>query len=689
MALLQWVLTRVLAARGRLFVWVPVFLGTGAGLYFALPAEPSAVILGALAAGAVIGTLLGLSLKNGAGPLLIAVALVAAGVVLAGARTQIVSAPKLTFRYYGPVEGRIIAIDRSQSDAVRLTLDQVRLDRFAPEETPGRVRISLHGRQGFMDPVPGLRVMTTASLSPPGGPVEPGGFDFQRMAWFRGLGAVGYTRVPVLALAPADEGRAGLMVHRLRSQISNWVRAAMPGEAGAFAAAIMTGDRAAMGRDSLKALRGSNLAHLLAISGLHMGLLTGFVFAALRYGLALIPWLALRWPTRKIAAVVALMAGAFYLALSGGNVATQRAFIMVAVMFGAVLVDRRAISLRSVALAAVFVLILRPEAVTEPGFQMSFSATTALVAVFAALRNWQGWRAPRWATPFVAVLITSAVAGAATAPFAAAHFNQFSYYGLAANLLAVPVMGLIVMPMAVVAALLAPFGLAGLALAVMRLPILWILAVAHKVSSMDGALGHVVTPGPWVLPLVAFGGLMVMLMRGRGRLMGLAPLVAGIGLWSVTERPDLLISQSAGLVGVMTESGRVLNKARGEGFAASSWLENDGDAVSQDIAFARAGFSGPRGAQTFNLGALKLAHLSGRGAAGRVAEACRAADMVILSGELEVGAGDNTAGCLILDRGFLAGTGAVALYLDSELPNGWRMSDVNSQAGDRPWNAPP
>ncbi len=687
MALLQWPLTRVLAARGRLFVWVPVFLGTGAGLYFALPVEPADLILWSLAGGAAVAILLGLYLKNGAGPLLIAVALIAAGVVLAGVRTNLVAAPKLSFRYYGPVEGRIVMIDRSQSDAVRLTLDQVRLDRFAPDKTPGRVRISLHGRQGFIDPVPGLRVMTTANLSPPGGPVEPGGFDFQRMAWFRGLGAVGYSRVPVLALAPADAGRAGLFVHRLRSRISNWVRTAMPSEAGAFAAAIMTGDRAAMGRDSLTALRGSNLAHLLAISGLHMGLLTGFVFAALRYGLALIPWLALRLPTRKIAAVVALLAGAFYLALSGGNVATQRAFIMVAVMFGAVLVDRRAISLRSVALAAVVVLILRPEAVTEPGFQMSFSATTALVAVFAALRNWQGWRAPRWAKPFVAVFITSAVAGAATAPFAAAHFNQFSYYGLLANLLAVPVMGLIVMPMAVVAAVLAPFGLAGLALSVMRLPILWILAVAHKVSSMDGALGHVVTPGPWVLPLIAIGGLMVMLMRGRGRLVGIIPVLVGIGIWGATVRPDMLISQSAGLVGVLTESGRVLNKPRGEGFAANSWLENDGDAVSQDIAFARAGFAGPRGTLSFDFGTLKVTHLSGRGAAGRLAEACSDVDVVILSGDLADG--EKAGDCLILDREFLADKGAIAVYLDPTQTDGWRMVDVISQAGVRPWNTPP
>ncbi|MCE8459442.1 ComEC/Rec2 family competence protein, partial [Rhodovulum sulfidophilum] len=225
-----------------------------------------------------------------------------------------------------------------------------------------------------------------------------------------------------------------------------------------------------MSRDTIQALRDSNLAHLLAISGLHMGLLTGVIFAALRFALALWPRLALRLPVKKIAAAGALAVGAVYLALSGGNVATERAFIMVAAVLGAVMADRRALTLRAVALAALIVLVLTPESLTQAGFQMSFAATTALIAVFAALRDRPegGWRPPRWAQGVLAVVISSAVAGAATAPFGAAHFNQVSQFGLLANLASVPLMGLLVMPAAVAAACLAPFGLAGLGLEPMR-----------------------------------------------------------------------------------------------------------------------------------------------------------------------------------------------------------------------------
>lgn len=687
LAPVSWALARIEAMRGQLFVWVPVFLGAGVGFYFMLPVEPGNAALTALAAVTLTLALIGWRTSGGAGILLFALALLAAGVLLGALRTSSVAAPVLTFRYYGAVEGRIVVIDRSHSDAVRLTLDQVRLDRVSPERTPARVRISLHGEQGFISPEPGLRILATAHLSGPSGPVEPGGFDFQRMAWFRQLGAVGYTRVPVLAITPAHEGRAGLFLHRLRMHISTWMRTEMPGEAGAFAAAITTGDRAAMGQQTLAALRGSNLAHLLAISGLHMGLLTGFVFAALRYAMALIPWFALRFPVKKVAAILALAAGAFYLAMSGGNVATQRAFIMVAAMFIAILFDRRALSLRSVAMAAIIVLILRPEAVTEPGFQMSFSATTALVAVFGWLRDWPEqwklWQLPRWARPVLGVVISSAVAGAATAPFAAAHFNQVSYFGLVANLLAVPVMGLVVMPGAVLAALLAPLGLAGLALLLMRPAIEWILAVAHKVSSLEGAIGHVVTPGVWVLPLIALGGLIVILGRQRLRLVGVVPVLFGMVLWAQAERPDLLISASGGLIGLMAEQGRALNKPSGESFSADSWLENDGDGgIAQSEAAMRPGFDGEKGWLRFQLGTQQVAHLSGRGATGRVGEACVRAQVVILSGTGPEGV--DTGPCLLIDRVFLADKGALAIFAE---PEGWRIQDSASAAGKRWWNS--
>ena len=673
----------VLRQRGHLFPWVPVCLAIGIAVYFALPAEPGGGAYAALGLAAV--TLLAAARWLGERwrPVFLGLMLAIIGVLVAGLRAHQVQAPVLGFRYYGPVEGRITRIDRSLSDKLRLTLDRVVLERLPSERTPERIRVALHGKQDFIAYEPGQTVILTAHLSPPNGPVEPGGFDFQRKAWFGRLGAVGYSRTPVLLLEQAGaDGRAGVFVHRLRMRISKGIQTMLGGDVGAFAAAIMTGDRSGMRRQVLDQLRGSNLAHLLAISGLHMGLLTAFVFGALRFGMALVPGINLRWPIRKIAAALSLLAAVGYLLLSGGNVATERAFVMVAVMLVAVLLERRALTLRAVALAAVIVLMRRPEALTGPGFQMSFAATTALVAVFGMLRNWEGAAVPAVLRPVLTVLLSSFVAGMATGPVAAAHFNQIAHYGLLANVLTVPLMGVLVMPAAVLAAFLYPLGLSWVALAVMRWGILWILGVAKWVAGLEGALSHVVTPMPAVLPLIALGGLLLFLWQGRLRYAGLLVMAAGFVLWAETRRPVLLISQSGGLVGVLGPEGRALSKPRGDGFAARSWLENDGDGgTTQQAAFARPGFSGDKGARRFVTGGQAGVHLFGQGAAGRLVAECRPDRWVITTAKYDGQGG----GCHMFDANVLKRTGAVAVYSGAK---GLRVVTARQQAGQRLWNSP-
>jgi len=658
-----------LAQRGHLFPWVPVCLGLGVGLYFAIGWEPAVVHYAALACVTLIGLLMVRWLGIWA-PFVWAVVLVALGVCLAGLRAHQVADPVLGWRYYGPVEGRIVDMDRSASDALRLTLDRVVLADVAPDRTPARVRVSLHGQQGFITPAPGMVVILTGHLTPPGGPVEPGGFDFQRHAWFEGLGAVGYTRTPVLTLEPPGPG---LWWFKMRMALSARVQAGLPGEPGAFAAAIMSGDRSGMGQDTLRALRLSNLAHLLAISGLHMGLLAGFVFATLRAAFAMVPAVGLRVPAKKLSALGALAAAAVYLGLSGGSVATERAFVMAAVALVAVMADRRVLSLRAVAVAAVIVLTLRPEALLGPGFQMSFAATTALVAVFGWLRDAEVPLGPRWMRPIIAVVISSAVAGAATAPVAAAHFNQFAHYGLIANLLSVPLMGVLVMPAAVLAACLMPFGLEALALWIMGLGLEWILGVAHWVSSLDGARGTVVSPMPSVLPLLAFGVLMIVLWQGRFRWTGLVPIVVSLILWTNAERPDVLIADNGSLIGVMTEKGRALNRSRGSGFVAMNWLENDGVALEQEAAATLW--------QEAQSPVPIIAIRGKRGAAGF--SGCRAGEWVVMNTVPEKGSAFDSLPCRVVHPGTLRKSGALALYLES---TGVREVSARQLTGARLWN---
>ncbi|MEM9969695.1 MAG: ComEC/Rec2 family competence protein [Pseudomonadota bacterium] len=645
--------------RGYLLGWAPVLFALGIGAYFSVPTEPSVLHLQVTVACAVIAVAVGWYAGPEWRPVFIALALVAAGFGVAAWRAHSVAAPVLSFRYYGPIEGRVVNVDRSASDAVRLTLDQVVLSRVPPDRRPARVRVSLHGRQGFLEPEPGQVVGMTGHLSPPSGPAEPGGFDFQRQAWFQGLGAVGYTRLPALELAPEAVDGFGLRLTRFRLALSQRVQAALPGRVGAFAAAVTTGDRSGMDIATLEALRASNLAHLLAISGLHMGLLTGFVFAAMRLGLVMLPVVGLRWPNKKIAAVGALVAGTGYLLLSGGSVATERAFIMVSVMFGAVLLGRRAITLRAVAVAAMIVLSLRPETLMGPGFQMSFAATVALVAVYGEIRD-HDWSTSRWPRPLryaVGVALSSAVAGAATAPIAAAHFNQVPHFGLIANMAAVPVMGAVVIPSAVLAALLAPFGLSFMGFEIMAPAIAWILKVAETVSGWSGALSLVPTPGATVLPMIALGFVFIVIWNGHARWAGAIPVIAAFWLWSQVDRPTVLIADSGSLVGILGPEGRAVSKSRGDGFAARSWLENDGDGAEQEIAFARWDYHLGNRLHQVSSGGLNFIHATGKKATAVALSRCLTVDFVVVNAKAI-----QPAGCTVYGPDQLTATGSIAIY---------------------------
>ncbi|WP_417247773.1 ComEC/Rec2 family competence protein [Celeribacter sp.] len=692
-ALLRMAFAPLESQRDGLTVWVPVLLAIGIGAYFSLPVEPDARAYGTAAAVALLGLVGFWRLAAPYAFVPAAFLLVASGFLAAGLRAHMVAEPVLEGRYFGAMEGRVVAVDRSVSGALRLTFEPVTLMRRAPAQTPTRVRVSLYGDPPTFSPAPGQWLALTANLSPPAGPTEPRGFDFQRMAWFDGLGAVGYTRTPVIRIAPPERG-IDLLIHRLRMDLSRAIQQRIDGQAGAFAAAILTGDRSGVSEATKEALRLSNLSHLLAISGLHMGLMTAAVYAAFRFALNTLP----RWPlpvsAKSVAALIAMAAGAFYLALSGFNVATERAFIMVCVLYLAVIAGRRAISLRAVALAATIILLGRPETLAEPGFQMSFAATTALVCAFSAFRDLTRRKPPlvsygenpaafqprntrlkRFALGTGALIISSAVAGLATAPVAAAHFNRIADYGLAANIVSVPLMGLIIIPAALAALVLAPFGLDALAFAVMAFAIKWILAVAETVSGWEGAVTYVPAPPAATLPLLAIGALVLALWQGRGRVVGIGPLVAGVALWFTVERPALLVSADAALIGVLEDEGRVLNKARGQGFAARTWLENDGTGAQQQEV-ARQGMTQVR------LGDWRISHVTGRDRAARARTACMSANIVIVNEFMDF---TPSGECKLFDLSKFNHSGALAFSLGRE---GLIMETARGAAGVRLWNTP-
>ncbi|MBM3548298.1 MAG: ComEC family competence protein [Alphaproteobacteria bacterium] len=589
----------LLAERERWALWLPVALGTGVGLYFLLPVEPP-LWIGLCAVVAALAATAGLQGRAVGMAATVFVAL-SLGFALGEIRTRAVATPILD-RSVGPVpvEGRVRELDH-RDGSIRLTLDRLTIARLAPQRTPERARISLRGAR--TDIQIGARVRVNAILRPPPEPAAPGAFDFQRQAFFERLGATGFAtgQLRVLRVDPPSgiiDG-ARLWIAEVRRKTTERLMAMLPGAAGAIAASLITGEQGPVPASDMQAVRDSGLAHLLSISGLHMSLVVGLVFFVVRGGLALIEPLALRWPTKKIAAVVALIVGFLYLQLSGASPPTQRSFLMVSIVLLAVLIDRQAISMRTIAWAAAAVLVIAPESLVGASFQMSFAAVVALIAVFEAMGDkLMAMRADsgvvRRALLHVAGLsLASIVATLATAPFTVFHFNRLPLYGLLANLTAIPVAELWVMPWGMMALLLMPFGLDGWALAPMGWGIEAILAIAKWTAALPGAV--IVLPEMPIAALIAmtFGGLWLCLWQGSIRWLGLAGVAFGLLIAIAARPPDFLISADGKLIGARGEDGDMALSRRRAGFVPDTWLRRQGQDGGADWAqLWRCGASG-------------------------------------------------------------------------------------------------
>ena len=453
-------------------------LGAGACGYFALPAEPPlalgwvALVLAMAVAGLAI-----------TGHLRWVMALAAAlllGFGLAKLRESRVETAVLNHAVVTHLTGRIVSLE-PREHGVRLVLDEVQSGALQP--APRRVRVALRAADDFH---PGDWLSLTARLDTPPAPSEPGANDLGRSLFFQSIGAVGFAygraRIIVPAQPPGLIQRIGDGVEDLRLRMTGRIRAALPGSVGGIASALITGERGGISDEDEEALRDAGLAHVLAIAGLHMALMGGGIFWLLRAVLAAIPALALRYPIKKWAAAGALAASAFYLTISGAAPSAVRAFVMLAMMMIAILLDRPALSMRSLGLAAALLLLLRPEAITEPGFQMSFAAVAGLIAV----AEWEMPRertAPRGALYryIHGIVMTSLVGSLATMPFALFHFDRATHYAVLGNLIAMPVMGFWVMPAAALSVALMPFGAGRLCAAS--------AGAGHRRDGGDGALG--------------------------------------------------------------------------------------------------------------------------------------------------------------------------------------------------------
>jgi len=681
--------------RDRWFLWAPVCLAAGIGAYFALPVEPqwqvfalAAVALAGIAAAALAGKLQ---------PLSVFLAIVLAGFVLGKLRTETMRHPEL-LATTGVVElaGWVEGVEALGPKRLRLVVRVDSLAGIRPEATPPLIRVNVNALPAR--PQLGHYIRLKARLTPLPGPVAPGSYDFARPLWFEGIGAtgVGFGAAEVVAERALDTAwswRAG--VEAVRGAIRNRIAEALPEDVAGIAAALIIGDRSGIAAETTKALQISGLYHIISVSGLHMTLMAGSVFWLLRAGFALFPGLALNYPIKKWAACGTLLAGFAYLLISGMEVAAQRAYVMFAVMGLAVILDRPALSMRNLALAGLIVVLAAPESVLTASFQMSFMAVMGLVAFYEAVSAWRRerlrdpWpqslaaRIVMWlALSLLAMAATTVVASLFSALPAAYHFNRVAPYSLLTNLLALPIVSVLVMPPAVLAVAAMPLGLEWLPLQVMGLGIDWVVRISDWVADLPGA-GFLVSGMPMAAALlIAAGAIWLCLWHGRLRAGAAAMVLAGAALAPLGSRPDVLIERTGANVAVRNGDGLLVPVAhRRARFAVENWLQDDGDLASMAEAAARQGWTcADDFACRMDLEGHRIAYLR-EGADTDLH--CSGADIVISDFPLR-GACRGVA--LRIDRFDVWRHGAHAIFIRGGVI---RVTTAAEERGMRPWTTPP
>jgi competence protein ComEC len=547
------------AERGRLSLFLPAAMIAGDLIYFAMDWEPVRWV-GLLGVGVGLGLACVLRRRlvgRGVAWLLFATSLGFAAAQMATVRA--LPAAVLP-RRSALVTGKVVLAE-ALPDGQRMTLARAVFGEAEPTERQVRIRLKRD------DPViiePGQIVRVRALVRPPAPPAYPGAWDLQRDDWFNGLAGYGYAlgRADVLLAQPAGS------IATLRGRIAARVHSVLPGAEGAISAVLLTGLPAAIPEADRAAFRGSGLAHLLAIAGLHIGIVMALVMGLTRRVLLLSEGVALFLPVKAVAGVAALMAGGCYAVLTGMHVPILRSFAMASLAVLGLLVGRRAVSLRGLAVAAAVIVALAPAEVVGVSFQMSFGAVLALIAGFAALRPalrllHGASIGRRVGSHVVSLALTSLLAGAASAPFAAYHFGQIQLYFIVANVIAVPLTAFWVMPLGLLSLLCMPFGLERWPLWGMGHAVDAVLFVARTVTAWPAATLAVPHMPPWGLGSVALGMTWLGLCRSWPRVAGVAVMFPGLLSPFLVKPADILVSSDARVIAWRSEGGATAQLASG------------------------------------------------------------------------------------------------------------------------------
>lgn len=681
--------------RERWGLWAPVVLSIGIIGYFSLPFEPWISVSLILVLSLIGALTLSRSYPTAVTFSLMAGILLLLGFLAAQIETWHNGTPMLARTLMGTVTGKVLSLDKAER-GYRLILKTDEIEKLDISKTPKLLRLFVPQR--FGEPPLGATIKTRVDLAPLSPPAMPGSFDFQRYGFFAGIGGSGVVIQNITTLSSPHSSNVFLAIEKLRNAINQRIRENLGGYQGGMATALLTGAQTNIPRPLLDSMRDSGLAHLLSISGLHMGLVAAFIFALIRGGLALCPWVALRFNTKKWAAVVAIVAAFAYLLVAEAPVPTLRAFFMTGLAILAILLDRISISMNLISWAGVAVLLIAPDSLLGPSFQMSFFAVLMMVAAYEApimRKGFIGKQAGLIGQGIKYVLSvagTTLVASIAILPAGIYHFNQIQFYGLAANLIAVPVTGLWVMPWGVVSLLAMPFGLEHWPLIPMGWGVMAIAETANTVAAWPGSTATLPAMPDSAYAATTFGMLWICLWQRSWRWLGLIGIVAGVTLTMMNNPPDIIVSQTGKLIAVRTTDGSLqIANIRSNRFTAEIWLDRNGsdEALPWPKTYAAQDDESPQQLNELTCDAKGCIYRQKERTVGfaftpeALHEDCSRVDLMII---LTFSSGDCHPRDGVINRQDLRSFGTHALWLPKPgTKQAIRIESVNKQRGTRPW----
>jgi len=573
--------------RERWFLWVPVLFGLGIGIYFIFPIEPSLWISLILVEILIVITFI--SRFHPTQLFIISIiAIILSGFINIQLKAYYI-ATKSTFKDTTTdyLNGKIINIDKNYRGMERITLQNPQ--NFEGHIYRGNYRVSLRTNNSKLQI--GDCVELVGRIMPVPSPSIVGGYQFDRKFFFDGIAANGYalSGIGKVECIQKENNHIGNYINKLRQYIVNRVQAILPPDEAGITAAIIAGKRDGISKKITHNYRDSGLAHFLSISGLHMTMLAGLMFFFIRLIIALIPPIALRYDSKKISAIAAMLLSTFYLLISGAEIPTQRAFIMTMIVLCGILIGRRAISINTICWAALFILIVSPQALIGASFQMSFAAVVVMIAFYdryaAQLNNFLNGGNKKTISLFnricriiwvymLGIIISDMVASLATLPFGIYHFNRISIYTTLGNFIAGPIIGLIIMPFVLLSLLLMPLGMDIWTIKIVGYGVSLVNQITADVAALPQAGYQILSIPLWGMLLIVFGGLWLSIWQLSWRNLGWIGIILGALSIFTVQVPQAIISHDGLLFAVKDNYGKLLFlPRRGNLFNKQIWLE--------------------------------------------------------------------------------------------------------------------